>query len=87
MSFNNDGKIARLDNGVTGASLAPQIQAGLPFQLRLSDDDVEELQQKRMKDGLCPKCGEVRTHRTNLRRLVPEVRALLLKCILLLSII
>ena len=85
VSFNNDGKIARLDNADTGASLAPQAQAGLPFQL--SDDDVEELQQKRMKDGLCPKCGEVRTHRTNLRRLVPEVRALLLKCILLLSII
>lgn len=42
--------------------------------VRISEDDAEKLQQKRKKNGLCPQCGEVQTHKKHLMRMVPQVR-------------
>lgn len=47
-------------------------------QLRLSGNDAEKLRQQRLKKGFCPKCGEVKTHRKQLMKLVPQVRIIAL---------
>ncbi len=50
--------------------------SGSGSHVRISDDDALKLQQKRKKRGLCPKCREIRTHRKQMMRLIPEVRCI-----------
>ena len=57
------GGLTTSDGGADGSS-----------NIRFSDGDALKLQQKRKKRGLCPKCGEIRTHRKIMMRLIPEVR-------------
>ena len=57
-------------NGGSGTDSSASSSAGV----RLSNSDREKLQKKRRKNGLCPNCGEVHTHKKNWKhKMVPQV--------------
>ena len=80
MSFNFDGKVRekiigydRSNTTSSNESKAKSRTVGIGAHVSFSDDDVKKLQRKREKEGWCIMCGEVKTHKKVLIRMVPEV--------------
>ena len=78
MSVNFDGKIRekiigydRTDTTSSNESKTKSKTVGA--HVSFSDDDIKKLQRKREKEGWCIMCGEVKTHKKVLIRMVPEV--------------
>jgi hypothetical protein len=77
MSVNFDGKIRekiigydRTDTTSSNESKTKSKTVGA--HVSFSDDDIKKLQRKREKEGWCIMCGEVKTHKKVLIRMVPE---------------
>ena len=68
-------------NGGSGTDSSASSSA----EVRVSNSDREKLQKKRRKNGLCPNCGEVHTHKKNWKhKMVPQVSSYFSICLFIL---